>query len=105
MLDLGLEDEDGDFTGTFTSLTDYYWHNFLHMYTCVDLPSEKDIRKMQQELFGAFDDPNDGLDQAFAKIQNLRELGANLPDNERRKLAAEVALSFAAHFNEKDESI
>ncbi|GAB5589749.1 hypothetical protein Unana1_04649 [Umbelopsis nana] len=84
MLDLGLEDEDGDFT---------------------DLPSEKDIRKMQQELFGAFDDPNDGLDQAFAKIQNLRELGANLPDNERRKLAAEVALSFAAHFNEKDESI
>jgi hypothetical protein len=70
----------------------------------LDLPSEKDIRKMQQELFGAFDDPNDGLDQAFAKIQDLREKGAGLPDNERRKLAAQVALSFSAHFNDIDDS-
>jgi hypothetical protein len=58
---------------------------------------------MQQELFGAFDDPNDGLDVVFTKIQELRDQGANLPDSERRKLAAKVALSFASYFNETEE--
>lgn len=68
-----------------------------------DLPTGSEIKKMQQELFGAFDDPNDGLDHVFMKIQALKEQGANLPDSERRKLAANVALSFASYFNEKEE--
>lgn len=60
---------------------------------------------MRKQLFGALDDPNDGLDQAFAQIQSLRDMGTTLPDNERRKLAAQVALSFAAQFNETNEDI
>jgi hypothetical protein len=60
---------------------------------------------MRKQLFGALDDPNDGLDQAFAQIQSLKEMGATLPDNERRKLAAQVALSFAAQFNEADDDL
>ncbi|KAI8579964.1 hypothetical protein K450DRAFT_239941 [Umbelopsis ramanniana AG] len=81
MLDL-IDEEDGEMT---------------------DLPSSSEIKKMQQELFGAFDDPNDGLDHVFTKIQELRDQGANLPDSERRKLAAKVALSFASYYNETAE--
>ncbi|KAG2181252.1 hypothetical protein INT43_008835 [Umbelopsis isabellina] len=75
----------------------------IHYYT--DLPSEADIQNMRKQLFGALDDPNDGLDQAFAQIQSLRDMGTTLPDSERRKLAAQVALSFAAQFNDTDKDI
>ncbi|KAH8553020.1 hypothetical protein BGW37DRAFT_527714 [Umbelopsis sp. PMI_123] len=93
MLDLELGDEDGDIT--VVSYTSF-------IISPEDLPSDSEIKEMQNELFGAFDDPNDGLDHVFAKIQQLREQGADLPDKERRKLAAQVALSFASHFNETE---
>lgn len=115
MLDLDLADDDSNLTGAYCHTVKWILllPSLLNLFLCLsslcsmslyaDLPTEKDIEKMQKDLFGAFDDPNEGLDQAFAKIQNLRELGANLPDSERRKLAAQVALSFAAHFNENED--
>lgn len=77
------------------------------------MPSASEIRQMQQQLFGDID-KEDGLDKALQTMQALRgklegrhlaptaeclqvaEQGQNLPDDERRKLAAKVALSFAA---------
>ncbi|KAI9262399.1 hypothetical protein BDA99DRAFT_482509 [Phascolomyces articulosus] len=60
-----------------------------------EMPSQNEVRKMQEQLFASLDN-EDGLDKAFETMQALREQGQNLPDEERRKLAAKVALSFAA---------
>ncbi|KAG2224548.1 hypothetical protein INT45_004393 [Circinella minor] len=60
-----------------------------------EMPNQSDIKKMQEQLFADLDG-EDGLDKAFETMQALREQGQNLPDEERRKLAAKVALSFAA---------
>lgn len=77
------------------------------------MPTESEIRRMQEHLFGDID-KEDGLDKALETMRALRgkldiklvamarltqrvtEQGKNLPDDERRKLAAKVALSFAA---------
>ncbi|KAI9498488.1 hypothetical protein BDB00DRAFT_754805 [Zychaea mexicana] len=61
----------------------------------LNLPSQNEIKKMQQQLFGDLENEG-GLDKAFETMQALREQGNDLPDEERRKLAAKVALSFAA---------
>ncbi|KAI7883952.1 hypothetical protein K492DRAFT_125696, partial [Lichtheimia hyalospora FSU 10163] len=60
-----------------------------------DMPSQSEINDMQKLLFNDLD-KEDGLDKAFETMQALREQGKDLPDEERRKLAAKVALSFAA---------
>ncbi|KAG2214102.1 hypothetical protein INT46_011904 [Mucor plumbeus] len=60
-----------------------------------DMPSQSEINKMRNDLFGDIDG-EDGLDKAFEAIQSMREHGKNLSDEERRKMAAQVALSFAA---------
>ncbi|KAI8098164.1 uncharacterized protein B0P05DRAFT_520752 [Gilbertella persicaria] len=60
-----------------------------------DMPSQNEIDKMRDELFGDIDG-EDGLDKAFEAIQAMREQGKHLSDEERRKMAAKVALSFAA---------
>ncbi|KAI8142490.1 hypothetical protein BJV82DRAFT_144027 [Fennellomyces sp. T-0311] len=60
-----------------------------------DMPSQSEILRMQQQLFADID-KEDGLDKAFETMQALREQGKDLPDDERRRLAAKVALSFAA---------
>ncbi|EPB82149.1 hypothetical protein HMPREF1544_11110 [Mucor circinelloides 1006PhL] len=60
-----------------------------------DMPTQHEIDKMRSELFGDIDG-EDGLDKAFEAIQAMREHGKNLSDEERRKMAAQVALSFAA---------
>lgn len=60
-----------------------------------DMPSENEISKMRDQLFGGIDE-DDGLDKAFEAIQSMREHGKNMSDEERRKMAAQVALSFAA---------
>ncbi|KAI8372626.1 hypothetical protein EDC96DRAFT_606107 [Choanephora cucurbitarum] len=60
-----------------------------------DMPSKDEISQMREELFGDIDG-EDGLDKAFEAIQAMREHGKNLSDEERRKMAAKVALSFAA---------
>ncbi|KAG0171630.1 hypothetical protein DFQ29_008729 [Apophysomyces sp. BC1021] len=63
----------------------------------IDLPNQEEIRQMQDKLFGDIDG-EDGLDKAFETLQAMRGMdqGKNLPDEERRRLAAQVALSFAA---------
>lgn len=61
----------------------------------IDMPSQSEINDMQKLLFSEID-KEDGLDKAFETMQALREQGKDLPDEERRKLAAKVALSFAA---------
>ncbi|KAG2235558.1 hypothetical protein INT48_003121 [Thamnidium elegans] len=60
-----------------------------------DLPSAADVNKMRDELFGDID-IDGGLDKAFEAMKSMRDHGQNLSDEERRKMAAEVALSFAA---------
>ncbi|KAI8885778.1 hypothetical protein K501DRAFT_214925 [Backusella circina FSU 941] len=60
-----------------------------------DMPTQDEINKMQAELFGDIDG-EDGLDKAYDAIQAMREHGKDLSDDERRKMAAKVALSFAA---------
>ncbi|ORZ02596.1 hypothetical protein BCR43DRAFT_481804 [Syncephalastrum racemosum] len=59
------------------------------------MPTKEEIEKMHAQLFGGIDD-EDGLDKTLETMQALREQGKNLPDAERRKLAAQVALSFSA---------
>ncbi|CEP10104.1 hypothetical protein [Parasitella parasitica] len=60
-----------------------------------DMPTQDEINKMRHELFADIDG-EDGLDKAFEAIQAMREHGKSLSDEERRKMAAQVALSFAA---------
>ncbi|CAO3595052.1 unnamed protein product [Absidia cylindrospora] len=60
-----------------------------------ELPTKEDIGKMHDQLFGDIDQ-DDGLDRALQSLQAMREKGKDLPDEERRKMAAQVALSFAA---------
>ncbi|KAI8065641.1 hypothetical protein BC940DRAFT_241012 [Gongronella butleri] len=61
----------------------------------LDLPTSDDIQKMQSQLFGGIDE-DDGLEKALLALQGMREKSKDLPDDERRQLAAQVALSFAA---------
>lgn len=61
----------------------------------IDLPSQSEIMEMQSKLFGSIDE-EDGLDKTFQMLQSMREHGKTLSDQERRKMAAQVALSFAA---------
>ncbi|KAG1180364.1 hypothetical protein G6F70_001272 [Rhizopus microsporus] len=61
----------------------------------MDLPSQSEIMEMQSKLFGSIDE-EDGLDKTFQMLQSMREHGKTLSDQERRKMAAQVALSFAA---------
>ncbi|CEG77880.1 hypothetical protein RMATCC62417_12561 [Rhizopus microsporus] len=61
----------------------------------MDLPSQSEISEMQSKLFGSIDE-EDGLDKTFQMLQSMREHGKTLSDQERRKMAAQVALSFAA---------
>ncbi|KAI8081449.1 uncharacterized protein BX664DRAFT_340416 [Halteromyces radiatus] len=60
-----------------------------------DMPSKEEIGRMHDQLFGDIDQ-DDGLDKALQSLQAMREKGKDLPDEERRKMAAQVALSFAA---------
>ncbi|KAI9008755.1 hypothetical protein CLU79DRAFT_776750 [Phycomyces nitens] len=59
------------------------------------LPNQDEINMMKNQLFADLDG-EDGLDKAFETLNAMREKGKDLPDAERRKLAAQVALSFAA---------
>ncbi|KAI8331926.1 alpha and gamma adaptin binding protein p34-domain-containing protein [Chlamydoabsidia padenii] len=61
----------------------------------LDLPSKEEVGIMYDQLFGNIDQ-EDGLDKALQSLQAMRERGKDLPDEERRKMAAQVALSFAA---------
>ncbi|CAO3636483.1 unnamed protein product [Cunninghamella echinulata] len=61
----------------------------------LDLPSKEEIEKMHKQLFSDIDQ-EDGLDKAFQSLQAMREKSKDLPDEERRRMAAQVALSFAA---------
>ncbi|KAI8974989.1 hypothetical protein BDB01DRAFT_381084 [Pilobolus umbonatus] len=61
----------------------------------LELPSRDEIETMHSQLFGSIEE-EDGLDRAFEAIQSMREHAKTLPDDERRKIAAQVALSFAA---------
>ncbi|KAI9475598.1 MAG: hypothetical protein EXX96DRAFT_573905 [Benjaminiella poitrasii] len=64
----------------------------------LDMPTQAEIDSMRNELFGDIDE-EDGLDKAFEAIQTMREHGKNLSMEERHRMAAKVALSFAAQFD------
>ncbi|CAG8454202.1 4417_t:CDS:2 [Ambispora leptoticha] len=76
-----------------------------------DLPNQKEIETMHQQLFGDIDhddddhddvnfdldgngEASDGLERVLTRLTSLREKCKSLPDDERRKLAASVAFSF-----------
>ncbi|CAG8443519.1 8323_t:CDS:2 [Ambispora gerdemannii] len=76
-----------------------------------DIPNQKEIETMHQQLFGDIDrddddhddinfalngngEASDGLERVLFRLTSLREKTKSLPDNERRKLAASVAFSF-----------
>ncbi|KAG1151493.1 hypothetical protein G6F37_001071 [Rhizopus arrhizus] len=65
-------------------------------YDELDLPSQSEINEMREKLFGSLDGEEDDLDNTFQMLQSMREHGKTLSDQERRKMAAQVALSFAA---------
>ncbi|KAK3841490.1 MAG: hypothetical protein J3R72DRAFT_444977 [Linnemannia gamsii] len=62
-------------------------------------PNQESIRSMHKALFSNIDD-DDGMAQTLATIHGLREQGKNLPEHERRELAARVALSFGLQMGE-----
>ncbi|KAF9091630.1 hypothetical protein BGX23_004987 [Mortierella sp. AD031] len=62
-------------------------------------PNQESIRSMHKALFSNIDD-DDGMAQTIATIQGLREQGKNMPEHERRELAARVALSFGLQMGE-----
>ncbi|KAI7897574.1 uncharacterized protein BX663DRAFT_527867 [Cokeromyces recurvatus] len=64
----------------------------------LDLPTQDEIESLRKELFGNIDE-EDGLDKVFETIQSMREHGKSLSMEERRKMAAKVAFSFAAQFD------
>ncbi|RCH92048.1 hypothetical protein CU098_010264, partial [Rhizopus stolonifer] len=57
----------------------------------IDLPSPSQVNEMRQKLFSSLEEDDD-LDKTFQMIEH----GKTLSDEERRKMAAQVALSFAA---------
>ncbi|KAF9923668.1 hypothetical protein FBU30_006256 [Linnemannia zychae] len=61
--------------------------------------NQESIRSMHKALFANIDD-DDGMAQTIATIQSLREQGKNMPERERRELAARVALSFGLQMGE-----
>ncbi|KAI7869746.1 hypothetical protein BDF14DRAFT_1780414 [Spinellus fusiger] len=58
-------------------------------------PTDEEVQKMQRQLFEDFDN-EDGFDTTFEAIKAMRDRGKDLPDEERRRLAASVAMSFAS---------
>ncbi|KAI9255567.1 hypothetical protein BY458DRAFT_541707 [Sporodiniella umbellata] len=60
----------------------------------LDMPTASEINEMRDKLFGTLED--DDLDKTFTLLQSMKEHGKTLSDEERRKMAAQVALSFAA---------
>ncbi|ORX61685.1 hypothetical protein DM01DRAFT_1332275 [Hesseltinella vesiculosa] len=66
------------------------------------LPDSEAVQQMQEKLFGTIDE-DDGLDMALKSLERMRLQGMSLPDDERRRMAAEVALSFAAQLGLDDD--
>lgn len=62
----------------------------------------KEVEDLRNKLFSNLDD-DDGFDNLVTNLKNLKEFGQKLPDNQRRDLAAKVALSFEMHFGLDDE--
>ncbi|KAF9328556.1 hypothetical protein BG006_008286 [Podila minutissima] len=56
-------------------------------------PKQESIKAMHKALFSNIDE-EDGMAQAVATLQGLREQGKTMNENDRRELAARVALSF-----------
>ncbi|KAG0018268.1 hypothetical protein BGZ81_010315 [Podila clonocystis] len=56
-------------------------------------PNQESIKAMHKALFSNIDE-EDGMVQAIATLQGLREQGKTMSENDRRELAARVALSF-----------
>ncbi|KAF9311445.1 hypothetical protein BG003_007422 [Podila horticola] len=56
-------------------------------------PNQESIKAMHKALFSNIDE-EDGMGQAIATLQGLREQGKTMNENDRRELAARVALSF-----------
>ncbi|GJJ68035.1 alpha- and gamma-adaptin-binding protein p34 [Entomortierella parvispora] len=62
-------------------------------------PKQESIKTMHNALFSNIDG-DDGMAQTIAILQGLREQGKNMAENERRQLAARVALSFGMQMGE-----
>ncbi|KAF9961817.1 hypothetical protein BGZ72_001733 [Mortierella alpina] len=62
-------------------------------------PKQESIRTMHQALFANIDE-DDGMSQTIATLQGLREQGRNMSEQDRRELAARVALSFGMQMGE-----
>ncbi|KAL1922841.1 uncharacterized protein VTP21DRAFT_9217 [Calcarisporiella thermophila] len=58
-----------------------------------DMPNNEEVQALRQEIFGDLDE-EDGFDNALEKLRGLKAKAQTLSDDERRKLAAKVALSF-----------
>ncbi|ORZ13832.1 hypothetical protein BCR41DRAFT_371353 [Lobosporangium transversale] len=62
-------------------------------------PNQESIRSMHRALFANIDD-EEGMAQTIATLQGLREQGKAMSENDRRELAARVALSFGMQMGE-----
>ncbi|KAK3821156.1 MAG: hypothetical protein J3Q66DRAFT_148338 [Benniella sp.] len=62
-------------------------------------PNQESIRSMHKALFGNIDD-DDGMAQTISTLQGLREQGKTMSEQDRRELAARVALSFGMHLGD-----
>ncbi|KAF9540476.1 hypothetical protein EC957_004049 [Mortierella hygrophila] len=82
--------------GSADALDDFEFHYSVNG---MSTPNQESIKSMHKALFSNIDD-NDGMAQTIATIQGLREQGKNLPEHERRELAARVALSFGLQMGE-----
>ncbi|OAQ35743.1 hypothetical protein K457DRAFT_132433 [Linnemannia elongata AG-77] len=78
------------------ALDDFEFHYSVNG---MSTPNQESIRSMHKALFSNIDD-DDGMAQTIATIQGLREQGKNMPEHERRELAARVALSFGLQMGE-----
>ncbi|KAG0317293.1 hypothetical protein BGZ99_006409 [Dissophora globulifera] len=65
----------------------------------ISTPNQESIRTMHKALFSNIDG-DDGMSQTLSTLQNLREQGKTMSENDRRELAARVALSFGMQLGE-----
>ncbi|KAJ3046231.1 hypothetical protein HDV00_000043 [Rhizophlyctis rosea] len=70
-----------------------------------DLPDSEAVRQTHEQIFGrgTDDDEADGFERSLNALRGLREYGQNLPDIERRALAARVALSFGLELGDDSD--
>ncbi|KAI8979540.1 hypothetical protein BDF20DRAFT_870226 [Mycotypha africana] len=63
-----------------------------------EMPSSKDIDDMRKKLWTSMEE-EDGLEKTFKLMQAMREQGKQMTDDERRKMAATVALAFSSQLS------